>query len=119
MGLSRGPTPLVKVEELTRNVPGAAMAVLNELRPEIRGDSLRSCDEHHPEAQDKVVDERADTRGQTTARSAIGLEGVPGTTADDLDTRRIRGRTCRIDRRSPWVWTIPVLTPFQDISFHV
>ena len=57
--------------------------------------------------------------GQSSPRSAISLTCVPGATSDDLDTLWVRGRTLRIGYDSAWVWTVPILTPFQDIPLHI
>jgi hypothetical protein len=47
--------------------------------------SLRFSDQHHAEAEDGIGDERVDALGQTTSRAAIGLEGIPSSTADYFD----------------------------------
>src|SRR6266576_2442312 len=81
--------------------------------------SLRFRDQHYSEADDEVRDERTDTFGQTTRRSAIRLGCVPSPAADDLHPNRVRGRTLRIGCEPARVWTIPILAPFPHISFHV
>src|SRR5882724_1911742 len=80
---------------------------------------LRLQSQHDSKTQDEVSDEWTGGSEVPSGGAAIRFKRVPPAAANDFEPDRIVGGSLGIGYRSAGVSAVPILTPFQNISFHV